>query len=187
MAWTTPVAWTRIVASTTIDNLWYNRKCVSPISLSLTLSVRQPLVVLIKRKQPDVVLLQELWELRWVVGLYHSRLILLLHTSSSRASYPPKSPDIRKFTNIRKMAEGEQQFPTTMEEAAKAAVSVKAFSDEEFKKAAMEMTNPNLEGYEFFLESMNIKFYRKYREVGLYVVHSLYICCDRLCVMRNGQ
>ena len=63
------------------------------------------------------------------------------------------------------MAAGEQQFPTTMEEAAKAAVSVKAFSDEEFKKAAMEMTNPNLEGYEFFLESMNIKFYRKYREV----------------------
>ena len=53
-----------------------------------------------------------------------------------------------------------------MEEAAKAAVSVKAFSDEEFKKAARELPNPDLEGYEFFLESSNIKFYRRYREVS---------------------
>lgn len=64
------------------------------------------------------------------------------------------------------MAQAGQQFPTTMEEAAKAAVSVKAFSDEEFKKAAMELPNPDLEGYEFFLESSNIKFYRRYREVS---------------------
>jgi hypothetical protein len=51
-----------------------------------------------------------------------------------------------------------------MEEAMKVAVSVRAFSDDEFRKAALELENPDLEGYEFFLESMNIKFYRRYRE-----------------------
>ena len=57
-------------------------------------------------------------------------------------------------------------WPTTMEEAMKVAVSVKAFSDEEFRKAANEISNPDLEGYEFFLEAMDIKFYRRYREVA---------------------
>ena len=58
-------------------------------------------------------------------------------------------------------------WPTTMEEAMKVAVSVRAFSDDEFRKAALELENPDLEGYEFFLESMNIKFYRRYREVSI--------------------
>ena len=57
-------------------------------------------------------------------------------------------------------------WPTTMEEAMKVAVSVKSFPDEEFRKAANEISNPDLEGYEFFLEAMDIKFYRRYREVA---------------------
>ena len=53
--------------------------------VSPTLSVRQPLVVLIKGKQPDVVLLQQLGELRRIVGPFLD--LLVFHFL--RASCPP--------------------------------------------------------------------------------------------------
>ena len=40
-----------------------------------------------------------------------------------------------------------------------------AFRDEEFESVAKEILEPELEGWDFFLESMGFKFYRKYEEV----------------------
>ncbi len=40
------------------------------------------------------------------------------------------------------------------------------FTDEEFEKAAKELSEPDLVGWEFFVESHSTKIYRKYREVG---------------------
>lgn len=39
------------------------------------------------------------------------------------------------------------------------------FSDEDFLKAAKQVQNPNFEGWEFFVEAMGVKMYRKYSEV----------------------
>lgn len=39
------------------------------------------------------------------------------------------------------------------------------FTDEEFEKVAREVVSPDLNGFEFFVESHGTKFYRKYREV----------------------
>ena len=39
------------------------------------------------------------------------------------------------------------------------------FTDEEFEKVACEVVSPDLNGFEFFVESHGTKFYRKYREV----------------------
>ena len=39
------------------------------------------------------------------------------------------------------------------------------FTDEEFERAVAEIAKPDLEGWEFFIESMNTKIYRKYKEV----------------------
>lgn len=39
------------------------------------------------------------------------------------------------------------------------------FTDEEFARAVGEITTPDLEGWEFFVESMGTKIYRKYKEV----------------------
>ena len=43
-----------------------------------------------------------------------------------------------------------------------------AFTEEEFEKAANEIVNPDLTGYEFFVESHGTKIYRHYREVSSY-------------------
>ena len=40
------------------------------------------------------------------------------------------------------------------------------FTDEEFEKVAREVVAPDLNGFEYFVESHGTKFYRKYREVG---------------------
>ena len=40
------------------------------------------------------------------------------------------------------------------------------FTDEEFEKAAKEVIDPDLDGWEFFVESHGTKIYRKYKEVG---------------------
>ncbi len=39
------------------------------------------------------------------------------------------------------------------------------FSDEEFEKASQEVVNPDLSGFEFFVESHGTKIYRNYKEV----------------------
>ena len=41
------------------------------------------------------------------------------------------------------------------------------FTDEDFERAVNEIDKPDLEGWEFFIESMNTKIYRKYKEVGV--------------------
>lgn len=40
------------------------------------------------------------------------------------------------------------------------------FTDEEFEQMAREVVTPDLNGFEFFIESHGTKFYRKYREVS---------------------
>ncbi len=40
------------------------------------------------------------------------------------------------------------------------------FTDEDFTKAALQVQNPDFEGWEFFVESMGVKMYRKYSEVS---------------------
>lgn len=40
------------------------------------------------------------------------------------------------------------------------------FPDEEFEKAAKELAEPDLVGWEFFVESHGTKIFRKYKEVG---------------------
>ena len=41
------------------------------------------------------------------------------------------------------------------------------FKDEEFVAAARQVQNPDLEGWEFFVESMGVKVHRRYKEVWL--------------------
>lgn len=40
-----------------------------------------------------------------------------------------------------------------------------AFTDAEFEEAAKEVVNPDLQDYEFFVESHGTKIYRHYKEV----------------------
>ena len=39
------------------------------------------------------------------------------------------------------------------------------FTDDDFARAMGEITKPDLEGWEHFVESMGTTFYRKYKEV----------------------
>ena len=48
------------------------------------------------------------------------------------------------------------------------------FTDEDFARAMHEIGKPHLEGWEFFVEAMGTKIYRKYKEVGVR------ICCTRV-------
>ena len=43
------------------------------------------------------------------------------------------------------------------------------FTDEEFASAVGELASPELDGWEFFVETMGTKIYRKYREVCVFV------------------
>ena len=40
------------------------------------------------------------------------------------------------------------------------------FTDDDFLKAAVQVKNPDFSGWEFFVESMGVKMYRKYSEVS---------------------
>ena len=40
------------------------------------------------------------------------------------------------------------------------------FTDEDFERAAKEVLDPNINGWEFFVESRGTKIYRNYKEVG---------------------
>lgn len=46
------------------------------------------------------------------------------------------------------------------------------FTDNDFLKAAKQVQNPDLEGWEFFVESMGVKLYRKFSEVGQLHTHT---------------
>lgn len=39
------------------------------------------------------------------------------------------------------------------------------FTDDDFARAVREINTPDLEGWEFFVESLGTKIYRKYKEV----------------------
>ena len=41
------------------------------------------------------------------------------------------------------------------------------FSEREFQEACSQLNNPDVSEYEFFVESMGVKIYRKYNEVRL--------------------
>ena len=41
------------------------------------------------------------------------------------------------------------------------------FNEREFQEACKQLDNPNVSEYEFFVESMGVKIYRKYNEVRL--------------------
>ena len=40
------------------------------------------------------------------------------------------------------------------------------FTDEDFERAAKEVLDPDINGWEFFVESRGTKIYRNYKEVG---------------------
>lgn len=44
-----------------------------------------------------------------------------------------------------------------------------SFTQEDFEKVAQEVLNPDLTGYEFFVESHGTKIYRHYKEVASYL------------------
>ena len=41
------------------------------------------------------------------------------------------------------------------------------FTDEDFERAAKEVLEPDINGWEFFVESRGTKIYRNYKEVGI--------------------
>ena len=45
-----------------------------------------------------------------------------------------------------------------------------AFCDEEFLKVCKELDEPQVDGWEFFVESHGVTIYRLYDEVGVYVI-----------------
>ncbi len=59
------------------------------------------------------------------------------------------------------------------------------FTDEEFEKAARELGEPDLVGWEFFVESHNTKIYRKYKEVGRTSPQSWLLQCGVYCGARR--
>ncbi len=50
------------------------------------------------------------------------------------------------------------------------------FTDDDFLKAARQVQNPDLTGWEFFVESTGVKMYRKYSEVITLLVLLLFYC-----------
>lgn len=61
-------------------------------------------------------------------------------------------------------------------------------TDEEFARAAGEISNPDLEGWEMFVEFKDTKIYRKYKEVSPESIHChLCIClqCNIVFVCRS--
>ena len=59
-----------------------------------------------------------------------------------------------------------QAIHERMADAAKLSYGPGVFTDEEFLKAAKELNEPDLNGWEFLVECMNTKIYRHYIEVG---------------------
>jgi len=53
-------------------------------------------------------------------------------------------------------------------------VNTSVFPDEEFVSVAKQVNDPDFTGYEFYIETMGVKFYRKYREA-------------RVCIPVNAQ
>ena len=47
-------------------------------------------------------------------------------------------------------------------------VGPKVFSDEEFERFAREVAGPDLEGWEYFVESTGVTIHRRYKEVSSY-------------------
>ena len=43
-------------------------------------------------------------------------------------------------------------------------VNTSVFPDEEFIRAAKQVNEPDFTGYEYYMETMGVTFYRKYRE-----------------------
>lgn len=43
-------------------------------------------------------------------------------------------------------------------------VNSSVFSDDEFIQVAKQVNDPDFTGYEFYMETMGVTFYRKYRE-----------------------
>ena len=43
-------------------------------------------------------------------------------------------------------------------------VNSSVFSDDEFIRVAKQVNEPDFTGYEFYIETMGVTFYRKYRE-----------------------
>ena len=43
-------------------------------------------------------------------------------------------------------------------------VNTSVFADDEFIRVAKQVNEPDFTGYEFYIETMGVSFYRKYRE-----------------------
>ena len=68
------------------------------------------------------------------------------------------------------MAEGQEEIkwePLDMKVEGIYTKPTGFFKDEEFVAAAKQVLNPDLEGWEFFVECMDVKVHRRYKEVGV--------------------
>ena len=48
-------------------------------------------------------------------------------------------------------------------------VNSSIFPDDEFIRVAKQVNEPDFTGYEFYIETMGVTFYRKYREASITV------------------
>lgn len=65
-------------------------------------------------------------------------------------------------------------------------VNTSVFPDEEFIRAAKQVNDPDFTGYEFYVETMGVTFYRKYREarVTLQIKRSMILSFIELRLVR---
>jgi len=50
-----------------------------------------------------------------------------------------------------------------------AVANTSMFPNEDFISVAKQVNDPDFTGYEFYIETMGVKFYRKYREARVYI------------------
>ena len=59
-----------------------------------------------------------------------------------------------------------QEDPEQMDCKTTFSIGAGVFTDEDFERAAKEVLDPDINGWEFFVESRGTKIYRNYKEVG---------------------
>ena len=61
------------------------------------------------------------------------------------------------------------------------------FTDEEFERAAKEVLEPDINGWEFFVESKGTKIYRNYKEVGGAIGFWIGSRISHFCMLCNAK
>ena len=69
-------------------------------------------------------------------------------------------------TRIARARVGRQTRKIQMDCKTTFSIGAGVFTDEDFERAAKEVLDPDINGWEFFVESRGTKIYRNYKEVG---------------------